>query len=382
MEDFQFYVPTKIVFGEGKRKEVGVEASKLGSKALFVVGPHIKKTGLADDIIKNLQSSKIKVVIFSESKANPTSDIVEKAVAQAQSNGCDFIIGMGGGSPMDLAKITAALVNYKGDIWQYKKETIYTHIKLPLILIPTTSGTGSEVNPYAVITDEKSKTKGGIGNPSMFPNVAIVDPELTYDISQRLTAITGVDALIHSIECLISRLAIPVSDLFAMESLRLNVENLLSAFSDGRNKEARKNMSLSSMYAGISNACTGCAAAHIMSYPLTKYFNIEHGIGVGLMMPVVMKFMFDTNVERFAKISELMGNKEENRTLEQRAKESGNLLKNYLAKVNFPKGLSEFGVKEKDLKMLAIEIVEHPAMFKNLKQMKLEDCIQVFREAL
>ncbi|OHD63509.1 MAG: hypothetical protein A2096_04710 [Spirochaetes bacterium GWF1_41_5] len=99
-------------------------------------------------------------------------------------------------------------------------------------------------------------------------------------------------------------------------------------------------------------------------------------------MPVVMKFMFDTNVERFAKISELMGNKEENRTLEQRAKESGNLLKNYLAKVNFPKGLSEFGVKEKDLKMLAIEIVEHPAMFKNLKQMKLEDCIQVFREAL
>ena len=377
-----FHLPVKLYMGNGRRNDIGIIAQEYGRKVMFVVDPFLKQEGTVDALLAILEKTGHQTTIFDNVSPNPTSDIVAACVEKCRDKNIAVVIGMGGGSVMDVAKISAALVRSNGDFWDFKKDPQPIPHRPPLVLLPTTAGTGSEVSPYAVIEDRKTGLKTSIASPALYANAAIVDPELTYKMPPRLTAVSGIDALIHAVENYISTQASPISDMFALESIRLNAEHLVRAYTQGDDTVARDQMMMASLMAGISNALTGCAAAHYMSHPLAHLFHIDHGIGVGMLMPSVMTAMMPACIDRFARIADLFG-ADPSLSKEDKARLAPTSIINHREKVGFPLGISEISaIREGDLPKMAVTIVDHPGKYRNPKQLNLNDCIEIYKRVL
>jgi len=273
--NYFFNLPTKIYFGTGSLKELK-KAKSLGRSALLVTGKHFaKSSGLLKKVESILVKEKIKTTEFCGVEENPSVETVEKGGELARRKKCDFIIGLGGGSPMDAAKGIAVLATNSGGLRKYFGSEKLKNSPLPILAIPTTAGTGSEVTRYAVINDWQDKTKKVVSSFSILPRIAIVDPSLTLTLPDNLTASTGMDAFSHALEGYLSSDANSLTDIFSQEAIKIIRESLLLLLKR-KTLPLREKLSLASLYAGIVINHTGTIIVHGMRYPLTLDYGVQH----------------------------------------------------------------------------------------------------------
>jgi alcohol dehydrogenase len=288
---FDFTARTRIVFGAGAISQVGQLAREYGgTRVLLVTDPGIAKAGHADKARASLEAVGLKVAIFDATEQNPTTRCVAKALEVAQRNSVDFIVGVGGGSSMDTAKGCNFLYTNGGEMKDYWGTGKATKPMLPLIAIPTTAGTGSECQSFALISDENTHTKMACGDPKAAARVAILDPLLTVSQPRRVTACTGIDTLTHAVETAVTKKRNPLSLMFSHEAFKLCVSNFPLVLENPSHLEARGKMLLAAAFGGaaIENSMVG--AAHSMANPLTARFKIVHGEAVGIVLPAVIRF--------------------------------------------------------------------------------------------
>jgi alcohol dehydrogenase len=310
----EHFIPTRVLFGPGKLEELG--KTKLpGKKALIVIsnGTSMRKNGYLDRVINLLKKNNVDSVVFDRILPNPINEHVMEGAALAKSEGCDFILGLGGGSSLDSAKSIAIMVNNPGDYWDYissgsgKGMPIEKPV-LPIVAITTTAGTGSEADPWTVITHEKRNEKIGFGTSDTFPALSIVDPELMLTVPPKLTAYQGFDAFFHAAEGVIANIATPVSDIYALKSIELISKYLPTAVNDGKNLDARTNIALSNTLSGFVESTSGCTSEHSLEHAMSAYHpNLEHGAGLIIISVAYFSFFTEYAPERFVLMAKAMG---------------------------------------------------------------------------
>jgi alcohol dehydrogenase class IV len=341
--DFNFYFPTRLVFGQGKFATLGEEVSKLGKRAMLVTYPNNPLAEIVRQAVDLLNKNGVSTVIFSEATANPTHHIVNKGSELARREQCDVVIGLGGGSPMDVAKTIAVAAPENVDIWKIYEGTPITTKSLPMVAVPTTAGTGSEATFYAVISNHELHRKEGFARQQFFPSVSIIDPLLTLSLPPRITAETGMDALTHAIEAYTSRLASPVSDMFAAEAIRLVGTSLRQVVENGNNLVARTNMLLATTIGGIAITHADTCLAHVIGEAVGAVFDTGHGVSVSLTLPAVMEYNCLSNISKYASITRLLG-AGDGLTEREAAMKSPSLVRQFILDTGLPSGLAALGV--------------------------------------
>lgn len=381
-QKFTWQLPTKIMFGVGEATKIGEEAKALGGKRVLVVSdPILSKIGLVDKINGYLEQAGLAVTVYDGVEPNPTVDVVEKGLAQARDFDCNVLVGLGGGSSIDAAKAIALMLNNPGTIGDYwGKEP--PNKALPVIAVPTTAGTASEVTWVTVIKDTKCKVKMGISHPKLAAAVALCDPALSITMPPSVTAATGLDALTHAIESYTNAITEPISQVIALEAIRLIGENLRPAVAKGDNIYARDRMLLGSLMAGLAFANTKLGIVHAITAPLGGYFPVPHGVVNAILLPYAMEFNLIGNLERHADIAEALGENIDGLTLVQAAERSVEAVKRLSKDVGLPGGLGEVGVKEEALADVCAEAMKNVNIPINPRRPKLEDLINICKKAM
>jgi alcohol dehydrogenase len=307
MQTYQFKAPSLIVNGPGAAKEVGSFAKGLGKKALIVTDNLLEKIGLLKDIKNSLESAGVPFAVYDKVVSEPTMEYTEEGLKVFREAQAEFLIAVGGGSPIDAAKAISALARNPGKMSDFMGANKIPQMGAPLIAIPTTAGTGSEVTQFTIITDTAKKVKMLIASPNIMPRVALVDPLMTLQMPQGITTATGLDALTHAIEAYVSIKAQPITDTLALQAIRLISGNLRQAWADGGNIEARTNMMTGSLMAGLSFSNSSVALVHGMARPIGAYFHVPHGISNASLLPTVIEFSIPGNPRRYADIAEATG---------------------------------------------------------------------------
>lgn len=295
----------------------------------------------------------------------------------------DLIVGVGGGSPMDIASITSVMLTNPGSVRDYFGINLVKRPVVPTVLIPTTAGTGAEVTPNAILTDTKEKMKKAIVSPHILPRVAIVDPLLTISMPPSVTSFTGIDALTHAIESYTSNNANILTDLIAKEAIFLISRSLRTAVANGNDLEARYDMSIGSLYAGLALANAGVTAVHALAYPLGGQFNIPHGIANGLLLPYVMEFNVLGNIAKFAKIAQLLGERIEHMSLLDQAYQAAKAVKAIYRDLKIPQSLTELNIPKEAIPALAQAAINVTRLMRNNpRSMTVHDVEKIYEKAL
>ena len=316
---FSLYIPTRIVFGCGEIKRLATEKLP-GKKALIVIssGTSMKKYGYLDKVIELLKENETESVVFNKILPNPTKKHVMEAAALCKDEKCDFIVGLGGGSSIDSAKAIAVMACNPGDYWDYipagtgKGRPVSK--ALPVVAIPTTAGTGTEADPWSVITNEDTKEKIGFGSELTYPALSIIDPELMLSIPPHLTAYQGFDAFFHAAEGFIANCSTPISDLYALEAIRLLYKYLPVAVADGRNIKARAKVAWASTLAGLVESTSSCTSEHSMEHAMSAYYpQLPHGAGLIAISEAYFETFRNDCMKRYMKMAEVMTQLKSNR---------------------------------------------------------------------
>lgn len=308
MNPFSFNTTPSILFGAGAIARIGVQAGRmLGPRLLLVSDEGLARAGLLARPIASLEEAGASVTLFTDVAADPPEAVVEAAAQAARACGATGVIGLGGGSPMDVAKLAALLARSGEPLASAYGVGLAKGPRLPLLLAPTTSGTGSEVTPIAIVTTGASE-KRGVVSPLLLPDLAILDPELTVGLPAAVTAATGIDAMVHAIEAFTSASPNnnPVSRALAREALALLAANIERAVSHGRDMEARGAMLLGSMLAGQAFANSPVAAVHALAYPIGGIFHVPHGLSNALVLPEVLRFNAIAAHEAYAELAAII----------------------------------------------------------------------------
>jgi alcohol dehydrogenase len=299
----EFRMPKSVLYGRNPIEKLGEQSKKFGKRAFIVTDTIMEKLGYVERCIKQLNKKGITVITYNKVNAEPTNLHVLEALTICKEGKCDFIIGIGGGSCIDAAKAVAVLHTNGGAIEYYvQKDVEIENDPLPLIAIPTTSGTGSEVTSVAVITNKKTDVKMMMKHPSFTPQVAIIDPILTSSVPPHITAATGIDALCHAIEAYISKFSQPLTDVLSLSAIESIMKYLRIAYEDGDNMEAREAMMIASLQAGIAFSNASVTLVHGMSRPVGALFHVPHGISNAILLPTVLEFTKTSAVKRLAEI--------------------------------------------------------------------------------
>ncbi len=309
MSAFQFRTVPHLIIAAGAAGQVGVHVAHhfpAVRRALLVTDAGFLRTGLAEAPLRNLQVAGIEVHVFSEVQADPSEAIVLAGVAMAQMFHVELIIGLGGGSSLDVAKLIAVLAPGHQELAQlYGIGNVHGQ-RLPLVQLPTTAGTGSEVTPIAIVTTGAT-TKMGVVAPQLYADLAILDASLTLGLPSAVTAATGIDAMVHAIEAYTSRLQKnPLSDMLATQALSLLSGNLIRACNDGQNLAARQAMLLGAMLAGQAFANAPVAAVHALAYPIGGLFHVPHGLSNALVLPHVLRFNVSHAAPLYAELAAIL----------------------------------------------------------------------------
>ena len=348
-----FIIPPVLITGSGSLGNVGDEIKKLGvKKGLLVTDKVISELGLSEGIKKALTDSGIEFVIFDGIDTEPTVDFVNDGVQAYRENECEFILAFGGGSPIDTAKAVSVMVTNEGSIEKYMGLNQISKKGVPLITVPTTAGTGSEVTIFTIITDTKTDVKMLLGSPFLLPQISIVDPQLTLSCPRGLTAAVGIDALTHAVEAYVSVKAQPMSDIFCLSAIELLSGNLRQAWSNGNNLEAREKTMMGSLQAGIAFSNSSVALVHGMSRPIGANFHVPHGVSNAALLGTVTEFSLIGNPTRYAHIAKAMGENVTGLTDLEAAELADKAIKRLIRDVKIP-SLKELGVEEKKLQELA-----------------------------
>ena len=305
--DFSYYLPVNIIFGCGKADTAGKLARPYGEKALIVTGrSSAKKSGLYDRIASGLEQSGMSHLLFDKVTQNPLTTTAEEGASLARENNCDVIIGIGGGSIMDCAKAIAFLAVNTGDINDYIYNRQKSENALPLILIPTTCGTGSEGNGFAVLTNPENGDKKSLRCNAIIPKASIVDPECMMTMPKKVLASVGFDALCHCMEAYTSKNAQPFTDALCEYAIRLTAENLVRVYKGQGDTPAWEKLTLASTIGGMVINTAGVTLAHGMEHPASGLKNIVHGQGLAALTPAVIEVSQKGNPAKFRKISEIL----------------------------------------------------------------------------
>ncbi|OJE47613.1 alcohol dehydrogenase [Bacillus proteolyticus] len=299
----EFRMPKSVLYGRNSLEKLGEQSKKLGKRAFIVSDTIMEKLGYVESCITQLNAKGITVSTYNKVNAEPTNIHVLEALSICKEGKCDFIIGIGGGSCIDVAKAIAVLYTNGGEIEDYvQKDVEIEKDPLPLIAIPTTSGTGSEVTSVVVITNKKTDVKMMIKHPNFTPQVAIIDPILTRSLPPHITAATGIDALCHAIEAYFSKVSQPLTDVLALSAIESIMKYLRIAYEDGDNMEAREAMMIASLQAGIAFSNASVTLVHGMSRPVGALFHVPHGISNAILLPTVLEYTKAKAVRRLADI--------------------------------------------------------------------------------
>ena len=381
MHPFTFTTVKTVISESGSSARLGEIAAGLGiTRALIVTDPGIVKFGLLEPALASLQAANIPVTIYSDVVADPPEAKVLDSLNLARDAGIDGVIGLGGGSSMDVAKVIALLTNSAQTLPEVYGVGNARGARLPLIQVPTTAGTGSEVTPIAIITTGET-TKTGIVSPLLYADVALLDSDLTLGLPPAVTAATGIDAMVHAIEAYTSKIRKnPYSDVLAREALRLLAANLVTVVEDGQNREARQAVLFGAMLAGQAFANAPVAAVHALAYPLGGHYHISHGLSNSLVLPAVLRFNLPAAAPLYAELMTVLEPEAEG-TEAELARAFVEAMTAQITAVGLPQRLRDLNVPEADLPMLARDaMAQQRLLVNNPRTVSEADALAIYQE--
>lgn len=384
VKDFQYFMPTRLHFGAGKINEIGKIAKKYGKKALIVTGKSSsRKIGALDKVINSLKEEGIESIVFDKIEPNPRCTTCDEGGQIAKKENCDMVIGLGGGSPMDASKVIALLAKDNRKAWDYIGTDNPPTGALPILCITTTSGTGSEADTFAVITNPETNEKPGFGFDCMFPAESIIDPELAVHMPQNVTASVGIDVFFHAIEAYTSKIASTMSDMYSEKAIELVANNLHTAYKEPNNIEARHNMAIANTLGGVAIQLAGTGLIHAMAHPISGHTDCAHGEALSSISKAIVRHNFNAEKEKYIKMANLMGAsiaKDDPNAREKVIK----TLTNFYEPLKLNKDIEELGVKNSDLDQLTedtfntmgfcVDVNAQETTKEDVKRIYLESC--------
>ena len=372
-------------FGPGAREVLPKEISRLGYKKAFVAtDKDLIKFGVADKVLQVLDAAGIPYEVFSDIKPNPTVANVKAGVAAFAASGADFILAIGGGSSIDTAKAVGIITNNPdfADVVSLEGVADTKQKSVPIIALPTTAGTAAEVTINYVITDEENQKKMVCVDPNDIPVMAIVDAELMYTLPKSLTAATGLDALTHAIEGLITKGAWEMSDMFELKAIEMIARHLETAVNEPENAEARNGMAVAQYIAGMAFSNVGLGVVHGMAHPLGAIFDIPHGVANALLLPTVMEYNMPAALDKYVQIAKAMDVYSSEMTKEEAARAAVDAVKALSVRVGIPQHLSDLGIKAEDLDRLATAAAADVCTPGNPREVNKEIILDLYKKVL
>ena len=378
MKDYTFKVPQDIVFGVGSLKRLPELLEKSGSKKMMVVSDRgLEKLGVVQKVLDIVEAEGIETVSFLDILPNPTVDMVNAATKVYKESGATSIVALGGGSPMDVAKAVGVLARYGGSITEYEGAHLVPGPIEPIIAIPTTAGTGSEVTAFSVITDTSRNYKLTVFSYELLPKYALLDPEMIMSVPPMDAASCGIDALIHAWEAYTSLGASPFSDAMAEKAMELIGGNIRRFVANRKDEEAACAMMSGSMFAGIAFAWARLGDVHAMSHPVSAFFGVQHGVANSILLPVIVEY----NHGRYEKIYNYISEEKEP-VKDFKPEMLVEEIKKLNASLGIPKTLSEVGVTEDKIPQMAADAMKSGNIAANPRQTTLKDVEMLYRKAL
>lgn len=381
MNEFAFSIPQNIEVGAGSLSKLPELAKALGKKKAYIIsGPHLSKIGMVTKCQQALESEGIASECFTETEANPGIGTVEKATEGYKSCGADFIVAFGGGSPIDVAKAVSVLATYGGDIADYEGPGKVKGPVVPMIAIPTTAGTGSEVTAFSVITDHSRNYKFTIVSNYLLPEYVILDTELITTVPKNTAAACGIDAMVHALEAYISLAASPFSDIFAEKALKLIGANIRKYVYDRTDMEACEGMMVGSLFAGIAFSHARLGNVHAMSHPVSAFFDVPHGVANAILLPTVVDFNMSAAQGKYCFIYNAIASaqiEEEQFTPDMLASE----IRVLNHELGIPSTLSEVGVKSDKFDLMVEDAMKSGNIFVNPRKTTKNDIYDLYDQA-
>ena len=374
---FNYNLPVNLLFGRGRINEVGSEVAKYGMKALIVTGrSSTKKSGLLDKTKNLLEEAKVEYEIFDKVEQNPLTTTVYEGVEVIKETGCDVILGLGGGSIMDAAKSIAFAAKNSGDISEYIFGIKQGNDALPIVLVPTTCGTGSEGNCFSVLTNPETKDKKSLRTNVIIAKASIIDPELMTTMPKGILASVGFDALAHNMEAYVSKIGQPLTDMQALYGIKLLAENLIKVYKDSNDLEAWEKVSLASTLGGMVIGAAGVTAPHGMEHPASGLYDIVHGKGLAALTPIIVEKSWESEIQKYSDISKILGG--------TGAKDCADSIRRFLEEINLKVTLGDLGIVEKDVDWMAENCmkVSKPSMVNHPREFTLEEINDIYYKSL
>ena len=382
MKDFRFKVPQNIEFGVGSLKKLPEILNESKSEHVFLISDEgLAKLGVVKKVQDIVEADGLKCTTYLGVVPNPTVDVVNESTKCYKESGATSIIALGGGSSMDVAKATGVLATYGGKITDYEGLYKVPGPIVPIIAIPTTAGTGSEVTASAVVTDEERNYKMSVISYEMLPKYAVLDPQLIMTAPASIAASCGVDALIHALEAYVSNFASPFTDAMAEKAMELIGANIRRFVANRQDAEAACAMMTGSTFAGMAFAWAKLGNVHAMSHPVSAYFHVPHGVANAVLLPTVIEYNALSDHGRYEKIYNFIREKKEP-AKDFKPQMLIDEIKKLNADLGIPQSLSEVGVTEDKIEAMAKDAVVHPNVLANPRQTNLKEMIELYKKAL
>ena len=368
----------QVKIGENSISEIPAALDSLGAeKVMVVTDAGIIKVGIYGKIEKILKDAGKDIILVDDVKPDPSMQLVDSIADKARKSGAQAVIGLGGGSSIDSAKVAAALVGNEGSIKDYLGVGLLPKPGLPILAVPTTAGTGSEVTYLSILSDLENETKKGFGSAFIMPKFAFLDPALTVGLPPQITAPTGMDALCHCVEAYTSANATDFSDSLAVKAIELISGNIRTAYNNGSDMQARENMLLGSLMAGIAFANAGVTAVHAFAYPLGGMFHVPHGMANSLMLPVIIKFNASAMKDRFGHVAELMTGRQGADWQDCIAE-----VEKLCEDVKLPRNLKAIDIPESAIEPMSVSVMDQQRLLvNNPREVTQEDAFRIYTEA-
>jgi alcohol dehydrogenase class IV len=381
---FTITQPTQLTFGAGCVAGLAdMLRDKGGSKVFLVIDPGLKAAGLLKQITAPLKKAKMPFEIYDKIDPEPGLKLADNGCKLAKKSGCDCVVGVGGGSAMDVAKAVSILLTNGGKAEDYLGIGKISKPGVPKIMVPTTAGTGAEVTFTAVFINEKTNSKGGMNGDPLYPDGALLDPELTISIPPAVTASTGIDAFTHAVEAYLSTQSHPVSDMYALEAIEMISRNLPLAYANGDNIEARSAMLLGSLLGGKALATAGVGLVHAMAYPLGGMFGIPHGLANAVLLPYVIEYNLVGNPGKYAAVAEVMGYDTTDLPVREAAAAAVEAIFNLNSDVGIPSSLADLDIPADRIPEMAdIALTVAVPVKNNPRKPTRDEVIAVYQNAM
>lgn len=381
---YQLTIPGNLYGGDGSLNELSSILKKEAAKKVIVyTDKGIRGAGLVDGLEKVLTATNVEFMIYDDIKPEPSYKEVEKIQEETKNYQADLIIGFGGGSVMDSAKLCSVLIGASYNVKDLLDTPHIAEKKMKTIMIPTTCGTGAEATCNAIIAVPEEQTKQGIVNNEMIPDYVILDPQIIRNLPKQIIAATGVDALAHAVECYTSNKATPFSNIYALEGAKLIFENIREAYNEPDNMKAKEAMLVGAFYGGVAITGSGTTAVHALSYPLGGKYHIPHGVSNAILFETVMKFNKDACAVELAEICDVINPSYSDKSIDEKSQYVIDEIADIVKVTDIPVNLNEFGIKKDDLDFLVQAGSEQTRLLNNnKKELSKEDIEQIYLKVI